>query len=468
MVGFVTTPITGVPVITNTSPSQSVITDTPGSTCLGEVAVTNAGTTTTIELSTLPVASTFTQENAVQTLTQTGEPVVYSPITLSGYDNPEPIEISTGFVETLNGQTTTQWGWWLIGPHGRIDPPVNRPWRRGSGSFGCIGGPLLCDAPCGDLDVGLGWFISIISASCSPGITGPPGWPGGPIIFGSGLPPDDLPPYPRPDNDPQPDNDNDCEDDGMECSATSVSSQVSSGTASKTPYFLVAAEGAVQTAIEMQLQGYDPENGASFDPDVGVNSVSGGTWIDVNLTEADAQELGSQSDIALIMTCGSLSLFPPDPTSSVYVGTAVSFTTLSATPTNLVALKNRRNEIDGQAFSVASADDSEARFHNRNMGLVKKDEAGSRFRSSVHRNDSRTRDDLQRRDAGTRLVRQLRGPTLPDIYPQDLAVLAWPPGVQTVAGIDYIFEETKGENTWVYMVDSGVSTSHWVRLGVHQ
>lgn len=66
---------------------------------------------------------------------------------------------------------------------------------------------------------------------------------------------------------------------------------------------------------------------------------------------------------------------------------------------------------------------------------------------------------LQRRDQGTRLVRQKR--TL-STYPEDLSVFAWAPGVPSIAGVDYIFEETKGENTWAYLVDGGVSYRHWV------
>lgn len=485
MVGFVTTGTNGMSTITNTRPSQSVVSDTTGSPCLGEIAISSASTTTIIQLSTLPVASTFSQEVAAQTLTLSGTPVVYSPTTLSGYDNTEPMEISTSFVETVNGQTTTQWGWWLIGPHGRIDPPVNRPWRTGPGNFGCIGGPLLCNAPCGDLDVGFGWFIHIISSKCSPGITGPPGWPGGPIISGSGEPVDDPPPYPESPEDPGSGDPNDCDEDEMECSTTttttttspstsqissmttmttksSVTSQMSSSAASKTPYFLVAAGNAVQTVIETQLQGYDAEDGASYDPDVEANSVSAGTWVDVNLTAEAAQRLESQSDIELIMTCGYLSLFPPEPTSSVLVGTTVPLTTLSASPSDFV---KRRDNMNLQGLSVTSGDGFKDRFHVHNLGEAKGKTASLQSYSSLHDYDSRTREGLQRRDAGTRLVRQLR--TDPP-YPQDLAMLAWAPGVPTIAGIDYIFEESKGEDTWVYLVDSGVSTGHWVCVKVHQ
>ena len=41
-------------------------------------------------------------------------------------------------------------------------------------------------------------------------------------------------------------------------------------------------------------------------------------------------------------------------------------------------------------------------------------------------------------------------------------MFAWAPGVPSIAGVDYIFEETKGEYTWAYLVDTGVAYRHWV------
>lgn len=106
-VGFVTTFADGKSSITNTSPSQSLISTSAGLGCAGEIAVFSDGLTTTIQLSTLPSATSFPQDGA-QVLTQSGSVVQYSPQTLSGYDNPQPIKISTNFVEVINGHTTTQ------------------------------------------------------------------------------------------------------------------------------------------------------------------------------------------------------------------------------------------------------------------------------------------------------------------------------------------------------------------------
>lgn len=106
-VGFVTTLADGKSLITNTSPSQTLVLDSGGLGCAGEIVVFSDGLTTTIQLSTLPAATSFPQ-NGVQAVTQSGAVVQYSAETLSGYNNAQPIEISTNFIEVVNGHTTTQ------------------------------------------------------------------------------------------------------------------------------------------------------------------------------------------------------------------------------------------------------------------------------------------------------------------------------------------------------------------------
>ena len=206
-VGFVTTLADGKSSITNTSPSQSLITASAGLGCAGEVAVFSDVLTTTIQLSTLPSATSFPQDG-VQAVTQSGAVVQYSPETLSGFNNAQPVEISTNFVEVINGHTTTQGGWWLIGAYGQIEFPKDRPWKTGKG-IGCIGGPALCNMPCGVVDVGLDLFVHIDHKDCTPDETGPPGFPGGLVSFGTDPDPDPDPPYPQ-----EGEGEDDGEDDG--------------------------------------------------------------------------------------------------------------------------------------------------------------------------------------------------------------------------------------------------------------
>ncbi|KAL9132111.1 MAG: hypothetical protein Q9175_006608 [Cornicularia normoerica] len=410
MVGYVATGTNGVSTITNTSPSQSMLSATVRASCSGEIAVFSAGTTTTIELSTLPVASTFSQAVAAQTLSVNGTPVIYSPMTLPGYSNTEPVEISTSFVETVNGQTTTQSGWWLIGAYGRIDPPNNTPWRTGSGNFGCIGGPLFCAAPCGNVNVGGGWFVHMLFTKCTPGITGPPGWPGGPIVVGLGEPINGPPPYPKSPDDPRKHNPSNCDKDGIECSVpttsatrNSISSQTSSDTVSKTPYFLIAGTNAVQNVIEQALQTANPESNRLFPPDVGKSDSSGSIWMSVDLTPQQASSMASRSDINLVMTCASIT-FPAD-------GSSPTAMSLESTP----------------SFTTSTSNTTTATFTPKHRRLVG--------------------------NPGRPISRQRQSP-------KDLSVLAWAPDVPSVDDVDYIYYDSAGEDTWVYLLETGMNPHH--------
>lgn len=108
-VGYVTTLADGKSSITNTIPSQSLISASTGPGCAGEAVIFNNGLATTVPLSILPSVTTFPQDEA-QVETQSGTVVQYVPETLSGYNNAQPIKISTNFVEVINGHTTTQGG----------------------------------------------------------------------------------------------------------------------------------------------------------------------------------------------------------------------------------------------------------------------------------------------------------------------------------------------------------------------
>lgn len=70
-------------------------------------------------------------------------------------------------------------------------------------------------------------------------------------------------------------------------------------------------------------------------------------------------------------------------------------------------------------------------------------------------NDLVGRNLIQPRDTGDRLVRQV-------ISPKDLSVLSQAPGVPSVRRVDFVFVESKGENTWSYLIDTGVNALHQV------
>ena len=110
-VAFVTT-ISGTSKITTTQPQQSLLAATASVYSL--IAITQGGNTTTLTLNSLPTATLPTEQTGVQIVTQSGVPVTYSPITLPGYSNTEPVEISTSFTETVSGIITSQGGWYVL------------------------------------------------------------------------------------------------------------------------------------------------------------------------------------------------------------------------------------------------------------------------------------------------------------------------------------------------------------------
>ena len=170
-------------------------------------------------------------------------PLTCSPTTLPGYEDiTQPVEISSSFVEGVNGQTTTQGEFWLIGPHGVIAPPR---------------------------DIGGGFGIHLPDGGLPDGTTGPPGYPGGPV-GGTDAAPDD-PPQPYPEDPNKPDDKQTVTDQDQKSnfdSTTSIKASTSidtpsttissSSTSSSSPsssvsgaqYSIIAVSGAPQAQID--------------------------------------------------------------------------------------------------------------------------------------------------------------------------------------------------------------------------
>lgn len=396
-IAFITT-VDGTSSITHTQPKQSLI--SPTRSTLSQVAIVEGNITTTLKLASLPTASLLPQASGVQIISESGSPVTYSPLTLSGYSNSEPAEISTNFVEVINGQTTTQGGWWLIGAGGIIDPPKNRPWKNNGDIVGCIGGPLLCNTAW--VDIGGGFGVQIPGS----GKIGPPGYPGGPIDGVDDEPEESPPPYE--DIDPPADgigSNGDPEDDPdenktadrqttkphdektaseREQTATASSSKHSttssytsrvtttsslknsttssytsrmtsfsvntttratssspiSSSASRAQYFINAAVNASQEEISALLKEFDPnaENN-SYAPDVDATPADGGFWVGYNLTLNQAQNFSRRSDILMVdtYTDTTLSFATSTPVSVISDPDAVTLWTLMSNTTSTQA-----------------------------------------------------------------------------------------------------------------------------------
>ena len=449
-IGFITTS-DGTPFVTNTQPQQALI-PAIGSGH-GQVVITEGGSVTTLNLASLPTATSVSLPTGVQVGTESGSVVTYSPYYLSGYEISKPIEVFATFGENVNGKVTTQAGWWLIGPGGEIDPPGNRPWNWGGDRNGCLLGPWFCHT--GWIQVGGG----LIVPGPDPGRIGPPGYPGGPVNGMNGGPDEDPPPNDEP---PDDDGESSTESDDQETATssrpsdqeTATSSRPSSRTQSSSSssassegtaqYYLVLEAGADQTpvddALEEVISGTKP-----VQPDLAANVADGGFYMGYNLTSEQARNLSSRSEVWVINTYTSRPYSFSDPASSISFTTTAVLATYTGGPayassTGIVPAKIRR-ELRRE---VSRIDSHFSRANSPQKECAKLDSAEALNSTG----------NLQKRDTGTELVWQVNSP-------DDLSVLSWAPGTD-FTNVNYVMEETKGENTWVILMDSGVTWQHSV------
>ena len=434
-IGFLTTS-DGTTYVTNTQPQQSLISATGSG--LGLVVITESGTVTTLSLSSLPTATSLSPATGVQVVTQSGTVVTYSPYYLAGYTNAKPIEIYATFGENVNGKITSQAGWWLIGPDGKVDPPEKGPWPQGGGHIGCLLGPLFCHT--GWIEVGGGLIVLGLIGLGPPG---PPGYPGGPINGMNGEPDDDPPPNDDGDSDPKTQNqqskNQQTEDQQTEDQQTTTlrsissiaqssftSSASSEGTAQ---YYIVLEAGADQVPVDQALKEVLPGT-ESVQPDLAGNIVDGGFYIGYNLTSDEAHNISSLSEVWVIntYTSGLYSFSDPAP-STTFTTTAVLATYTGgpayASSTGTTPAKIRRKA----RREVSRLDPQSSRSNNLQ---VKSDELDGRETLNKTSN-------LQKRDRGRDMVWQVNSP-------KDLSVLAWYPG-KDFDHVDYVMEETKGKQT---------------------
>ena len=442
-IGFITTS-NGSKYVTNTQPQQSLVSISGSGQ--GQVVITENGSLTTLSLSSLPTAIPLSLPTDVQVVTESGAIVTYSPSYLSGYNNSKPIEVFTTFGENVNGKATSLSGWWLIGAGGGIDPPGKRPWKHGRGHKGCLLGPLFCHT--GWIQVGGG----LVVRGPHLGSIGPPGYPGGPVNGINGKPDDDPPPNAGPPgNDGEPTTEPTTEpDDRTTASSSPLSSSTKSSSSSSASsggtkqYYLVLRAGADQTPVNDALEESIPGM-KSIQPDLAANVVDGVFYIGYNLTADQARNISSLSEVWVINTYTSGLYSFSDSASSTSLTTTANLATYTEGPaytssTGTTPAKSRRKsrrDVSGPDSRLSSSNSPQ-----KESVLFEDVEALNRT------------DGLQKRDRGTQLVWQVNSP-------RDLSTLSWAPGTR-FEGVDYIMEETKGQNTWVILMDTGVLWQHSV------
>ena len=421
--------------VTNIIPSQALISSPISSACAGEVAVTNNGLVTTIELSTLPSATSLSQLTALPGV----------------------------LVVTIGGR------------------------------------PVIEHVPCGDIGIGLGFFVHLFLHGCS-GHTGFLGWPGGPILGGFPPPfPGEAPGEGPGGNGDDPKDSPTASDEwtmtktesreqssaasstqssesSTQSSASSTQSSASStqASASKVEYFIIASPNADQIEIQAKLKLFDPAKGGTYEPDVGDTSVSGGTWVDYQLDSDQSSIIASRRDIILVMKSTAVSGFETASGATTIftnVPSAVSFVTVSpeskATSLGLVSLRDRQDRRNLVRDDQAVITSIRTRGSHKAEATMASGARNGHFNRFRQRMDLTAVKGLAKRDPGTSLVRQVRqnlGGLAGDKYPKDLAVYSWAPKVASVSAgkVDYIFEQTRGESTWVYLVDTGVAKDNLV------
>ena len=198
--------------------------------------------------------------------------------------------------------------------------------------------------------------------------------------------------------------------------------------------------------INAFLEMIAPKSEGSYAPVFAANTVDGGFWT-ANLSSDAAASAANRSDISILATFTNTPVSLPTWAASTFSDTTTAdLETLYAStlsPTETMAAKVRRKSPD-------EGSDSDSWFSYNDE--IRNQSASTRFKNQLQeRGPAR----ILERDQGIRYVRQR-------FSPKDLSVLSWAPGVPSVDDVDFIFSERKGENTWVYVLDTGINSGHYV------
>ena len=230
-------------------------------------------------------------------------------------------------------------------------------------------------------------------------------------------------------------------------SASTSSTSATSGSAAQ--YYLIATPGADVAGINAFLGQIAPMSGESYTPVYpAISTVDGGFWT-ANLSFGAAASASSRSDILYLATYTNTGISYPTWTPSTFSDTAtvdletLYASTLSPIETAAAAAKLRREIPNERPWS-----DSGLSY----QGEARNGSAGAKVKNQYR---GREQNQILKRDPGIRTVRQR-------FSSKDLSVISWAPGVPSVTNVDFVFSERKGENTWVYVLDTAINAQHAV------
>lgn len=234
-------------------------------------------------------------------------------------------------------------------------------------------------------------------------------------------------------------------------SSSRISSNMtaSASTATANPYYVFAGVGD-EVKVSERLGALDVKYKA-LQPAVGSTPMSGGDWVNVNLTDDEVASLSPNPDVLLLAPY--LSLTESDTMTGNEVSTTASFSTLSSYSSTTVSTLSASS-----AFSELSISSGlpKVKAHRRSPSHQIRD---TKLSASLESNDTE-KVVLTKREVGGKILAQYGSDKMP--CPRDLAVIAWAPGVPAVYDRPYLFLQSQGEGTWAILVSSGVESHHVV------
>ena len=186
-------------------------------------------------------------------------------------------------------------------------------------------------------------------------------------------------------------------------------------------------------------------------PAVGSTPMSGADWANINLTTNEEAVINSNPNVILVAPYIS-SLIESTSVTGSEVSTTAYFSTLSSYPsTTLSTLPT--SSASSEPLFPSGVSKAKIRRHLPSDQTREKD-----FLSREH-NGTRSVV-LSKRDPGFDIIAQYGSNNQP--CPRDLAVISWAPEVPAVRDYPYIYRQSKGENTWVFLVSTGIDGGHVV------
>lgn len=222
----------------------------------------------------------------------------------------------------------------------------------------------------------------------------------------------------------------------------------SASSAVTSPYYPFSGVGD-EDAISDLLGELNPKHKA-FQPAVGSTSMSRADWANLNLTSNEVVNLSLNSDVLLLAPYISLA------ESTTMTGNeftkSASFNTMPSYPP--------ATSYTTSTSSASSETSSPSGFSKAIFRRHTPDHQSLEEESSPHEHNTSERELPAKRDPGLNILAQYDVDQMP--CPRDLAVISWAPNVPAVSNYPYMFLESQGEGTWIFLVSTGIESGHVV------